>query len=399
MSAPVNRRQWLKSTGLVAGSSVLLPGVLPALESNHASRTIAFRDMSSSEYAVALQQMERDATAARAAAGPIRLSSNENPFGMSPKAKESIMAAWPEHSQYQLQSIPELKAVYAKNIGMDPSNILITQGSSETLSIADLAFNLRGGEVVTPWPTFEGLPRYADTMGLTVHRVPLTESLGHDFAAMEKRMTSAVNLVFVCNPNNPTGILEDGNKMREFVRSASRKALVVVDEAYHDFVDEPSYKPMLDMVKAGENVIISRTASKIHGIAGLRIGFVIARPDIIERMKGFAMGTPNAFGLRAAIASLQDTEYQNYVRQNNREGRHLLTKTLVAMGKKVAPSQANFVFFQSGTPAEKVGAAMKAKGILIGRPFPPFNDWTRVSIGTSEEMKQFIAALPEALRV
>ena len=216
---------------------------------------------------------------------------------------------------------------------------------------------------------------------------------------MEKQITSAVNLVFVCNPNNPTGMLEDSAKVREFVRSASKRALVVVDEAYHDFVDEPTYQPMIDMVKAGENVIVSRTASKIHGIAGLRIGFVIARSDIIERMKGFATGTPNAFGTQAAMASLQDIDYQNYVKQNNREGRALLTKTLQAMGKKVAPSSTNFVFFEAGIPADKVAATMKEKGFLIGRAFPPYTNWSRVSIGTADEMKRFIAALPEALRV
>ena len=398
MSAPVNRRQWLVSTGLAAGSSVLLPGILPAMERASGSAR-KFRDLSGASYHAALVDMEREATEMRRAAGPVRLSSNENPFGMSPKAKEAISAGWFEHSQYQLQSIPQLKAVYAKAVGVDVSNVLITQGSSETLSIADLAFNLRGGEVVTPWPTFEGLPRYADTMGLTVHRVPLAKDLSHDFAAMDKQITSAVNLVFVCNPNNPTGMLEDSAKVREFVRSASKRALVVVDEAYHDFVDEPTYQPMIDMVKAGENVIVSRTASKIHGIAGLRIGFVIARPDIIERMKGFATGTPNAFGTQAAMASLQDIDYQNYVKQNNREGRALLTKTLQAMGKKVAPSSTNFVFFEAGIPAEKVAATMKEKGFLIGRAFPPYTNWSRVSIGTADEMKRFIAALPEALRV
>ncbi len=350
-------------------------------------------------YSDRLLEMEASATEARRAAGPIRLASNENPFGMSPKAKDGIMSGWFEHSQYGLQSEGTLKKVFARHAGVDPSNVMITQGSSETLSVAALAFGLHGGEVVTPWPTFEGLPRYAETIGATVHKVPLTADLGHDFAAMDVRITNAVTLVFVCNPNNPSSTLEEAAKIRSFVSAAQHRALVIVDEAYHDFVDEPSYRSLTDLVLKGENIIISRTASKIHGIAGLRVGFAIARPDIIERLEKLQTGNPNAFGMQAAIASLEDTEYQNFVKAKNREGRALLTSTLTAMGRRVAPSQANFVFFQAGIPNEKFRAAMKEKGFLTGRNFAPYMDWSRVSIGTPDEMKAFVAALPATLRV
>jgi histidinol-phosphate aminotransferase len=389
MTAPVSRRQWLVSTGLVAGSSVVLPRFLPALG--------APTEFSGS-YHDALLDMEREVTAARRAAGPIRLCFNENPFGMSPKAKAAITAAWSEHSQYDLASRNELPKVFAKHVGVDPSNVLITQGSSETLSIAAIAYGYQGSEVVLPWPTFEGLPNYAETLGATVHKVPLDANLGHDLAAMDARITNNVKLVFVCNPNNPTGTLADNAKLRDFVLSVSKRALVIVDEAYHDFVDEPSYRSMTDLVTKGANIIVSRTASKIHGIAGLRIGFAIARPDIIERLRPLGTGSPNAFGLNAAIASLQDTEYQNFVRARNKEGRDLLTATLKGLGKRVAPSQTNFVFFKTGMPVEKVQSAMMAKGFRIGRAFPPYTDWCRISIGTPDEMKGCVAALPEAVR-
>jgi histidinol-phosphate aminotransferase len=390
MSAPVNRRQWLVKTGLAAGSSVLMPRMLPALDIGHGF---------SGSYSDRLAQHERDVNASRRAAGPIRLAFNENPFGMSPKAKDAIMAGWGDHSQYQLASRAELQKVFAAHVGVDPSHILISQGSSETLSIAALAYGLNGSEIVAPWPTFEGLPKYGDRIGAVVHRVPLDANLGHDLNAMDTRVTNAVKLVFVCNPNNPTGTLADANKLRDFVRSVSKRALVVVDEAYHDFVDDPSYKPFTDLVKEGHNVIVSRTASKIHGLAGLRIGFIIARPDIIARLEGLETGTPNAFGMRAAIASIQDTAYQDFIKAKNREGRALLSSTLKDMGKRVAPSQANFVFFQANMPVEKVAATMRSRGYMIGRAFPPYNDWCRVSIGTPDEMKGFVAALPEALRV
>jgi histidinol-phosphate aminotransferase len=394
MSESVNRRQWLTSTGLAAGSALLAPRLLSGMDRTGMERSAP----GARSYEEVLTQLERDVTAARRAAGPIRLAYNENPFGMSPKAKEAITANWSEHSQYNLASIPELQKTFAQSVGVPPEYVLITQGSGEVLDIAAIAYGLHGREVVTSWPTFEGLPRYAEAMGSVVHKVGLTKDLDHDLAALDARITNATGLVFMCNPNNPTGILPDQAKVRDFVRSTAHKALVVVDEAYHDFVDAPGYSSMTDLVLKGENIIVSRTASKIHGIAGLRIGFAIARPDIIARLGACMTGTPNAFGVAAATASIRDTTYQDFVRARNKEGRELLTKTLQGMGKRVAPSQTNFVFFQSGVPVETVQARMKAKGFLTGRPFPPYTDWCRISIGTPDEMKQLVAVLPEALK-
>lgn len=387
MTAPVNRRQWLINTGLAAGSTALLPSLLPALATRSGS------------YADALQAMEDRATAMRRAAGPVRLSANENPFGMSPKAKEAIGTGWYEHSLYGVQSADVLRKAFAQHAGVDPSNVLITQGSSETLAIAALAFGAQGGEVVTPWPTFEGLPGYAEKLGMTVHKVPLTPAMGHDFEALDARNTNAVKLVFVCNPNNPSSTLESPAEIRRFVSATQHRTPVLVDEAYHDFVEDPTHKSMTDLVLKGENVIISRTASKLHGIAGLRVGFAIARPDIVQRLQKFMTGNPNAFGMQAAIASLADTQYQDFVKAKNREGRALLTTALTGMGRKVAPSQANFVFFDAGMPVERFQAAMRARNFLVGRRFMPYADWCRVSIGTPEEMRNFVAALPETLRV
>ena len=389
MTAPVNRRQWLISTGLAAGSSALLPSLLPALTLTGARH---------GSYHDALLDMEHQATARRRAAGPVRLSANENPFGMSPKAKEAISAGWAEHSLYGVPSADALRKAFATHAGVDPSNVLITQGSSETLAVTALAYNLQGGEVVTPWPTFEGLPGYAEKIGATVHKVPLTAGMGHDFEALAARTTNAVSLVFVCNPNNPSSTVEESATIRRFVSATQHRTPVLVDEAYHDFVDDPTHTSLVDLVLKGENVIISRTASKLHGIAGLRIGFAIARPDIVQRLQRFMTGNPNAFGMQAAIASLADTQYQEFVKAKNREGRGLLTTALRSMGRTVAPSHTNFVFFDAGIPVERVQAAMRAKGFLVGRRFPPYDTWCRVSIGTPEEMRNVVTALPETLR-
>ncbi len=402
MSEPVNRnvnrRQWLLSTGLAAGSSVLMPSILPALGTTRALAGRSLAGLSSAEYREVLVQMEADATAARRAAGPIRLCFNENPFGMSPKAKEAVMAGWNGHNRYDPPEEGELTQAFAKHVGVDASNVLVAQGSQEILSVAALAYVRSGTDVVIPWPTFEGLPDYTTQLGANVLRVPLDANLQHDLAAMERQITNNTSLVFVCNPNNPTGTLAESQQLRDFVRSASRRAMVIVDEAYHDFIDDPNYRSMADLAMAGENVIVSRTASKVHGLAAIRIGFAIARPDVIKRLHGLVTGQPNMFGLQAALASVRDTEYQTFVKTRNREGRELLTRTLTALGKRVAPSQTNFVFFQAGMPAERVQAALLAKGYRIGRTFPPYGDWCRVSVGTGEEMRGVCGVMGEVLR-
>jgi histidinol-phosphate aminotransferase len=281
---PFSRRQWLKSSGLVAGGAIatqsLSPSLLPALEAPAAESVVNGQTTWQGFLA-----LEREIEAMRRADGPLRLASNENPYGMAPSAKQAIMDMWKEHAWYNANAVPALRKVFAQQVGVPEEYVLVTAGSGDVLSIVALAYAMRGGDVLTPWPTYEGLPRYAESMGARVHKVALDGDLAHDLEAMNTRLVQAVDLVFVCNPNNPTGTLTDATKLRSFVSNASRKAVTLVDEAYHDFVTDPGYTSMIDLVKAGENVIISRTASKIHGLAGLRTGFAIARPDIIARLQ------------------------------------------------------------------------------------------------------------------
>ena len=394
---PLSRRQWLKSSGLVAGGAIatqsLSPALLPALEAPAAPAVV--NGQTTLEGFLAL---EREVEAMRRADGPIRLASNENPYGMAPSAKQAINDMWKEHAWYGAAAVPELRKIYAKQMGVPEDYVLVTAGSGDVLSIVALAYAMQGGEVLTPWPTYEGLPRYAEALGARVHKVALDGDLAHDLEAMERRHVQSVDLVFVCNPNNPTGTLTDSAKLRAFVSNASRKSAVLVDEAYHDFVTDPGYTSMIDLVKAGENVIISRTASKIHGLAGLRTGFAIARPDIIARLQPCVTSFPGVFGARAAAASLQDTAYQNMCRDRNSEGRAIMQTAVKALGRRMTSSHTNFVFFDTGMPVEKVQAAMLTKGFLIGRAFPPYSTWARISIGTPDEMKRVAAALPEIVK-
>jgi histidinol-phosphate aminotransferase len=398
VSSPLSRRQWLKSSGVVAGGALaaqsLAPAVLPALEAPNGAPAVV-NGQTTLEGFLAL---EREIEAMRQAEGPLCLASNENPYGMAPSARQAIMDMWKEHAWYNAAAVPTLRSVYAKHVGVPEDHVLVTAGSGDVLSIVALAYAMHGGEVLTPWPTYEGLPRYAESMGATVHKVPLNGDLAHDLAAMDRRHVNSVDLVFVCNPNNPTGTLTDGAKLRDFVTTASKKSVVLVDEAYHDFVTAPEYTSMIDLVTKGENVIISRTASKIHGLAGLRTGFAIARPDIIARLQPCVTSFPGVFGARAAVASIQDTAYQTMCRDRNAEGRAIMAEAIKKMGRRMTTSHTNFVFFDTGMPVEQVQAAMKTKGFLIGRAFPPYTTWARISIGTPDEMRRVAAALPEIVR-
>jgi len=398
VSSPLSRRQWLKSSGVVAGGALaaqsLAPAVLPALEAPNGAPAVV-NGQTTLEGFLAL---EREIEAMRQAEGPLRLASNENPYGLAPSARQAIMDMWKEHAWYNAAAVPTLRSVYAKHVGVPEDHVLVTAGSGDVLSIVALAYAMHGGEVLTPWPTYEGLPRYAESMGATVHKVPLNGDLAHDLAAMDRRHVNSVDLVFVCNPNNPTGTLTDGAKLRDFVTTASKKSVVLVDEAYHDFVTAPEYTSMIDLVTKGENVIISRTASKIHGLAGLRTGFAIARPDIIARLQPCVTSFPGVFGARAAVASIQDTAYQTMCRDRNAEGRAIMAEAIKKMGRRMTTSHTNFVFFDTGMPVEQVQAAMKTKGFLIGRAFPPYTTWARISIGTPDEMRRVAAALPEIVR-
>jgi histidinol-phosphate aminotransferase len=390
MTSPVTRRAWLRTTSLGLGAGLMLPAALPAEALAEAAWPRASRDE--------LERYARSVAAERARVAQVRLASNENPFGMSPRAKQAMLDAYDEHNKYGSPSYDVLRAAFAKQAGVPADHVMVTQGSREVLCVATLAHGIKGADVLAADPTFEALPEYAAHMGLTVHRVPLDANHAHDLDAMDRRLTSAIGLVFVCNPNNPTGTLVGDARLRDYVKHTSARTTVLVDEAYHDFVTEPAYRSMVDLVLEGRNVIVLRTASKIHGLAGCRIGFAIARPDIIKRMQGFTTGVPNALAARAAIAAIADTEWQRFCVEQNTQGQAILRDAVKALGKTQTPSHTNFAFIHAGRPHAAVYKACLDRGFLVGRAFPPYSDWVRVSIGTPDEMRAFARVLPDVLQ-
>ena len=323
----------------------------------------------------------------------LRLSANENPYGPSESAKKAMMAAMSEGWKYATSEAPALAKLIAEREGLAPENVMITEGSAEVLRVTALLYGSNGSEMVSARPTFEQGPDYAEKSGGVLVWVDLDKDMKHDLAGMEGRITNKTGLIYVCNPNNPTATMIASKELRSFIAATNTRAMVLVDEAYIDLVDDPAGTAMVDQVKAGKNVIIARTFSKIHGMAGLRLGFALARPDIIKRMNEVRMSVPNKMGLVAGLASYQDKEFMASSKKLVRECLTMVTKTCDDLGLKYTKSQTNFMMFDTGKPVREFMAAMRQKGIAVGRPFPPYDTWCRVSMGKVEQMPQFLDAM------
>tara|TARA_Y100000590_G_scaffold404357_1_gene491795 strand:- start:6106 stop:7044 length:939 start_codon:yes stop_codon:yes gene_type:complete len=296
-------------------------------------------------------------------------------------------------------ALPELKALIAKQFGLTPKHIFVGVGSTEILNAAAFIYGKNGGEILTSDPTFESIHVYGKTIGASLKKVPLRDDFEMDIPALRRAMSRKTKLIYVCNPNNPTGNITPDRKLRSFCEEATKKALAFVDEAYHEYVRDRRYKSLIDMVKAGKNVLVSRTASKIHGLAGMRIGFGIAKPEIVSELEPYmtAMSLNNIVGLRAALASYQDTDHQVFCLRKNNEARKVVTDLLDEMGRQYAPSETNFIFFHTGKPIEQFQAEMQKRGVRVGRPFPPYLDWCRLSLVKPEQMSLFVRAFREVM--
>ena len=221
--------------------------------------------------------------------------------------------------------------------------------------------------------------------------------MNYDLQEIEKRVSAKTKLVFLCNPNNPTGKLLPAKDVMDFCNTVSQKTMVFSDEAYYDYIEDPNYPSMVELVKQGKNVIVSRTLSKVYGLAGIRIGYLVARPDIAQKLNERVVANTNIMAIEAGKAALQDQDFYNFSLQKNKEARKMIESTLDQLGLDYLPSQANFVFFHAKQDVKKLAENMLAKEVIIGRPFPPFDDWCRISTGTLEEVAFFNKVLIETL--
>lgn len=323
---------------------------------------------------------------------PLRLSANENPWGPGPAARAALAASVDEACRYPGEITARLVAAIATKENVSPDRVLIGSGSAELLNMLALGWCMRS-RLVSAWPTFNYVHAMAAKLESEVVRVPVDAQLRHDLPAMAAAVTPGTGLVYVCNPNNPTGTVIGANALRDFCRDVGSRTLVAVDEAYLDLADPTATASMIDLVRADANVVVLRTFSKIHGLAGLRVGYALARPDIIRKLRGLQLAIPNGPGHAAALASLGDKDFLAKTRAALLADRARITAACEPLGITCSASQGNFLFMKTGLPLEEFRAKMRAESIEVGRPFEPLLDWCRVTVGTTAETTAFINAL------
>ena len=367
----IDRRNWLRTVGLSGGFALL--GGLESFALETPLKPIAKE-------------------------GPVRLSSNENPYGPSKRVREVITKTFDDACRYPFGALSSLVTMIAAKEGVSKDHIVITGGSTEGLKATGLTFGLNGGELIAADPTFQSMLRYAETFGAHVHRVPVNGQMEHDLEAMSRRVNNKTRLIFICNPNNPTGTLLKKEALKDFCTSHGKDAMIFSDEAYYDFITDPGYPSMVELVKEGRNVIVSKTFSKVYGLAGMRIGYLVARPDIASRLKASVMANTNILAIEAAKEALRDDDFYKFAILKNNEAKQIIYDSLKDLDLPYIPSHTNFVFFKTGRPVDQVIQAMQNEGIQIGRPFPPLLEWARISTGTLDQVQQFSKALHKVMR-
>jgi histidinol-phosphate aminotransferase len=326
----------------------------------------------------------------------VRLGSNENPYGPSERAKQAMIQSLSECNRYPFDVVRELKEILAKKEGVTPEHISVGSGSGDLLCATGITFAMEKGTILSPYPTFTLLMACAEIYGAKWDKVDLNEKLEIDYKALAAKVTADTKLVFICNPNNPTGTLVDPKVVRNFCEEVSLKATVFSDEAYLEFLPPNQQVSMIDMVKEGKNVIVSRTFSKIYGLAGCRVGYIVAQPEMIRKIAKYQTGIPaNISGVAAAKASLGDEAFMELSRKKNAEARQHLTSYLKQKGLFHGESLTNFVFFDPKSDAKQILDKMLERNIVIRVWDYQGKQWLRVSIGTLDEMKIFTKAYDE----
>ncbi|MHB0964779.1 MAG: pyridoxal phosphate-dependent aminotransferase [Gemmatimonadaceae bacterium] len=332
--------------------------------------------------------------------GLIRLDSNENPNGPGAKAFEAIRAMFGESNRYPDAQDDALVAAIARANGVSEENVVLGCGSSETLRMCVEAFVNTAQHLVTASPTFELPQNFARTMGRPVVTVPVDDKLRLDLGQMAAKAGGA-GLVFFCNPNNPTATVHGDAAVREFVarvRRDSPATHILIDEAYHEYVDDPSYKTAIPLALADPNVIVARTFSKVFGMAGLRVGYGIMHRDTAQRLQGWRLGSGvSVLALAAAAAMVNDKEHITLEQRRNREAKAFTRAFFEKAGYEVGASEANFLMINLRRDMRPVREACRREGIAVGRPFPPLTTHLRISIGTMEEMQKATEVLRRVL--
>jgi len=344
------------------------------------------------------------ARAAAAAAGPAddwdsfaHLSSNENCWGPPDSVMKAMNNAWKYSNRYGYPD-GNLTAEIAKHHGVKSENVLLTAGSGEALDVIGTTYLQGGKKVLGVEPSYSSVYQHATSIKTSAIKLPLTKDYRQDmqmFIKTANARAKEIGLVYLCNPNNPTGVIVTKDEVKELLDGLPKGMPVLIDEAYHHFVDDPKYATSVPYVIEGRPVIICRTFSKIAALAGMRLGYAVAPANMIAEMRPYSMGSINALVKWGGVTSLKDTAAQADVKKKVIDLRKKTTGELESYGYECLPSETNFFMVAIGREIQPVIQEFAAKKVAVGRPFPPMTKHMRVSIGTADEMDRFMKAFKE----
>ncbi|PYQ75260.1 MAG: hypothetical protein DMG04_07635 [Acidobacteria bacterium] len=325
------------------------------------------------------------------------LSSNENCWGPPESVMKAMNSSWKYANRYGYPDANIVQEI-AKHHGVKPENILLTAGSGEVLDVVGTAYLLGGKKVLGVEPTYSSVYQHATSIKTSAIKLPLGKDYRQDIPATIKAANaraSEIGLVYLCNPNNPTGLVITKQEVKQLLDGVPKGMPVLIDEAYHHFVDTPEYATSLPYVIEGRRVVIARTFSKIAALAGMRLGYAIAPADMIAEMRPYSMGSINALVKHGGAAALKDVESQAKIKKMTIDLREKTSAELRAHGYDVIPSQTNFFMVSIGREIQPVIEEFRQRKVLVGRPFPPMTTHMRVSVGTADEMDRFMKAFKE----
>jgi histidinol-phosphate aminotransferase len=381
---PLSRRNFLATVG--AGSAGI--AVLPLVSAR--GREALLAQQPQSRPAASDRRADR---ALASAPGMVRLDSNENPNGPGARAFEAMRSTFGDANRYPITLEDELTAEIARYLGVKPENIMLGCGSSEVLQNAVQAFTSPTRALVSPSPTFEQPATFAKFINSPVKSPRVDAKLRLDLDAMADASKDA-GLVYFCNPNNPTATVHGKAAVAGFIGRVNRSSpqtMILVDEAYHEYVEDPAYATMIPMALDNPRMFVARTFSKVFGLASMRVGYAVGRPEVLARMKGWMLGSNvNQLALAAAKTTVGDATRIAEEKKKNHEAKIFTAKYFAGAGYEVIPSEANFMMVDIKRDVKAFKAECIKKGVAIGRPFPPLNTHVRISVGTMAEMQKAV---------
>ena len=340
-----------------------------------------------------LAQAQRARIARNLPPGAVRIDANENPLGPCSGACAVMSSLLPEGGRYDFELTQKLVDTFAAMEGLKSEYIIPYAGSSEPLHYTTLAFTSKERSLVVADPSYEAPLYAAKVSGANIVKVPLAKDYSHDVRAMIAADPNA-GVFYICNPNNPTGTITSHEDIEYALANKPKGSILLVDEAYIHFSDAT---PSIDLVKADKDLIVLRTFSKIYGMAGLRCGFAIGRPDLLAKIQTYGMNSMPILAVAAATSSLQVPELVPERRKINTDIRNDTFAWLAANHYKFVPSQTNCFMVDTGRPGKEVIAAMAQKNVYIGRVWPVWPTYVRITVGTRSEMDKFQQAWKEVM--